>query len=203
MLLLYCDTVQAIVLGMHDDGQAAVPMSAYGSNVRIVPWAGSIGQLTRVGPPPTRPPSGGPAPDSRPFAQPTETPAILINYASQVRYNVSVQGLSFTTAASTVIPVNTDRLSQSLLNNLASYAATLPPTTAITFTQDGIAYPITAQDAINMFNAVVAQIQNARNIEATCIADQNATTPQMRVYADIDNAFAPLQPTPHQSAAEK
>lgn len=188
MLLLYCDTVQAVVLGMHDDGQAPVPMSAYGSTVRIVPWPTGISTLVRSG---TAPLAG--TGDSRPFAQPTETPAILIGYASQVRYNISVQGLSFTTAASTVIPVDTDRLSQGLLNNLAQYAAGLAPTASITFTQNGIAYPITAQDAINMFNAVVSQIQGARNIEATCIADQNATTPQMRTYADIDNAFAGLR----------
>jgi hypothetical protein len=193
MLLLYCNIANAAIVAIHDDAQAPVPMSAYGAagTIRIVPWAGLRGDLQKLGTPP--PVSSDPTaqiPDTRPYAQPTETPAILKAYAAQVRYNLSVQGVSFTPSGGGQITVNSDRESQSLLNNLASHAATLAPTASVDFTQNNMAYTITAQDAINMFNAVMAQVQTVRNIEATCIADQNATTPSMRVYADIDNAFA-------------
>jgi hypothetical protein len=193
MLLLYCNIANASVVAIHDDSQAAVPMTVYGAagTIRIVPWAGLRGDLQKLG---TAPPvSGDPTAqmrDTRSYAQPTETPAILKAYAAQVRYNISVQGVNFTPSGGGQITVNSDRLSQSLLNNLASHAATLTPTTSVQFTQNSVAYSITAQDAINMFNAVMAQIQAGRNVEANCIADQNLATPSMRTYADIDNAFA-------------
>jgi hypothetical protein len=195
MLLLYCNIANATVVAIHDDSQAAVPITAYGAagTIRIVPWSGNRGDLMLSGPAPTPPaedPAGLPMPDTRLYAQPTETPTILKAYAAQVRYNYSVQGVSFTTAGSVVILVNSDRLSQSLLNNLAAHAATLAPTDPVQFTQNNVAYDITAQDAIGMFNAVMAMVQNVRNIEANCIADQDLTTPTMRTYADIDNAFS-------------
>jgi hypothetical protein len=185
MLLLYCQN--GLVLNTHDDSMAPVPASAYGSGVRIIPWAGLQGDLARSG---TKPPP--PQPDTRPFVQPTETPAILKLYAGQVRYEASVAGISFI-AASGTIPVKTDRISQSLLNNLASHARTMQPTDPISFTQDGIAYAITAQEAIDMFDAVINQIQSGRDIEADCIADLSGATPTLKTYDDIDAQFAGLK----------
>jgi hypothetical protein len=192
MLLLYCNIANAAVVAIHDDTQAPVPMSAYGAagTIRIVPWAGLRGDLQKLGtPPPTSSDPTTRIPDTRPYAQPTETPAILKAYAAQVRYNYSVQPVNFT-AASGVIPINTDRESQSLLNNMMTYAATLVGTTSMDFTQNNIHYVVTAAEVPQMFNAVMAQVQKYRAVEAAVIADQNLTTPTMRVYADVDTKFS-------------
>lgn len=190
-MLLYCNIANATVVARHDDSMAAVAASAYGTGIRIVPYDPIVsGPLSKVGPaPPNDPVTGIPTGDTRFYGQPVETKTILLAYAAQKRYEKSVLPLNFT-AASGVIPVHTDRLSQSLLNNLATYAATLAPTTAVTFTQDNVSYPITAQEAINMFNAVQAEIQAARNIEATCITDLNSATPTLTTYALVDAKFA-------------
>ena len=178
MLLLYC--ANGIVVGMHDDTQPSVPASAYPSGARIIPYDQSVVTLGRVGPPPPPPPPARPSwmpppRDDRPYAQPTETPAILIGYSAQVRFQKSVTDVSFT-AASGVVPVHADRLSQMLLSNLALHAQSLAGTTAIDFTQDNVHYAVTAAETISMFNAVYADIQACRTIEAQCIADLNAGT---------------------------
>jgi hypothetical protein len=188
MRLLYC--VNAVVVATHDDSQN-VPASTYPGS-RIIPYDDPLDTLTLVGPPPPPPPDPRivPTPDTRPYAQPAETKAILLAYAAQVRYNSSIAPVSFTTAASTVISVNTERLDLGLLNNLATHAQSLAPTAAINFTQNNITYPITAQDAINMFNAVLAHVQACRNVEATCITDLNSVTPTIATYADVDAKFS-------------
>lgn len=165
MNLLYC--LNGVVAGWHDDAQPMVPASAYGTGVRIIPYADLIGTLQRIGSPPVLPER-----DTRPYAQPSETIAILTGYSAQVRFNKSTTDVTFT-AASGPIPVHSDRESQMLLSNLALYAQTLASTAAIDFTQDGIHYPITAAESISMFNAVNAHIQQCRTIEAQCIADLN------------------------------
>jgi len=192
MLLLYCK--DAIVLNIHDDTAPAVPKSGYGDGVRIIPWSGLIGDLQKVGSPPSPPfIDGSRNPDTRPWAQPTETPAILLGYAAQVRYETSTKTLNFTTSASATIPLNTDRISQTLINNLAAYARTLAPTDPVSFTQDNIAYDITAQDAINISAAIAEQIQAARDVEANLIADLKSPTPTTKTYDDVDAAFASLR----------
>jgi hypothetical protein len=189
MLLLYCQN--AVVIGVHEDVDN-VPASAYGSGTQIVPLPSDVTLTVRVGdPPPTHNPDGTPiaVPDSRLFARPVETKSILLAYSAQVRFDASNEGISFT-AVSGVIPVKTDRVSQSLLNNLATWANSQPGTTPITFTQDNKSYAITAAEAISMFNAVNAHIQNARDIEGQCITDLNSATPTILTYANVDARFA-------------
>jgi hypothetical protein len=163
-------------------------MSNYPNAVRIIPYSGDVATLNRVGPVPDPPwqPSWG---DTRPYAQPAETPAILIAYAAQVRWEVDTKGITFT-AASGAIPVNCDRISQGLIGDLVQYAATVAGTTSIDFTQDGVHYALLASEVPTMFTQVYALIQQARTIEAACIADQNLATPTMLTYADIDNKFS-------------
>jgi hypothetical protein len=186
-MLLYCNN--SVVVGTHEDEQE-IPADAYGTGTRIVPWIGNLSDLPLVG---TAPPADYAANyiDNRPYAQPTETPAILLRYAAQVRWQVTVKGITFA-AASGSIPVKTDRVSQALVNNLAQHAATLAPTAPLDFTQANVHYAITAQEAIDMFNAIQAHNQQARTVEAQCIADLNLATPTILTYADVDTRFAGL-----------
>lgn len=197
MLLLYCDTNGAVV-GHHDDRAPMVFMSAYPTAVRIIPYDQSLFTLTRIGTAPPAPgappadnvpPSGYLVPDTRPYQQPTETPHILMMYAAQVRFDKVNGGVTFA-AASGNIPVNTDRESLLLINSMAQYAASVTGTTPIDFTQNNIHYPITAAEAIAMFNQVTAHQQQCRTIEANVIKDQNLATPTLLTYADVDNQFS-------------
>jgi hypothetical protein len=181
MILLYCSN--GVVLTTHDDVQAVLA-SAYGSGVRIIPWDQPLGALDKVGPAPNPGVS-----DARPYAQPAETPAILKMYAAQRRYDCSVGGISFT-AASGTIPVNTGRGDGALINNLAAHAQSLQPADPLNFTQDNVLYPITAQEAIDMFHALMTHIQDCRNIEANCITDLDSATPTLLTYDDVDAQFA-------------
>jgi hypothetical protein len=188
MQLLYCQN--AVVVGMHEDTDNVLA-SSYGTGTQIVPLPAGVTLTVRVGdPPPTHNPDGTPinVPDSRLFARPTETKSILLAYSAQVRFDVSNEGINFT-AASGIIPVKTDRISQSLLNNLATWANSQPGTMAVTFTQDTVHYAITAAEAISMFNAVNSHIQNARTIEGQCITDLNSATPTILTYANVDARF--------------
>jgi hypothetical protein len=168
MMLLYCRN--GVVIAHSDDGPQAIPAEVYGTDVRVIPWPYPFGDLTKSGSPPPPDALTGIVADPRPYDQPTETPDILLGYAAQVRYETTVQGVNFT-AASGAIDANTTRVDQGLINNLANYAKTLQPTDSISFTQDNVAYSITAQEAIDLFNQVQVQAQNARAIEAQCIAD--------------------------------
>ena len=196
--LLYCRN--GAVLGTHDSDQQVLS-SAYGDDVRIIPYDQSLPPLTHIGPVPPPPwkPSDG---DARPYAQPTETPQLLIAYAGQVRYDISTAGISFT-AISGPIPVKCDRVSQSLIGGLVQYAATLGQTDLIDFTQDGIHYPLQASEVAALFAAINSLIQQARTIEAACIADQNSSTPTMLTYDDIDAQFAALDATTVRGAKKK
>jgi hypothetical protein len=185
MLLLYC--MNGVVLGYHNSQDAAVPASLYGSSVRIIPYDQPLTTLSRIGPaPPTNVP--GASIDTRPYAQPTETPAILIAFAAQVRFDTVVAGITWNT-----IPVATDRMSQLLISNLAQYAATLVATTLIDFTQNGVHYQFQAGQAADLDNHVSAFVQQCRTVEASCIADQNLATPTMTTYAEIEAQFAGLK----------
>lgn len=183
MQLLYCwnDGTNDIVLGWHDSDQN-VPASAYGVTgpVRVIPYSQPIGTLNRIGTAPE-----DPRLDSRPYAQPTETKQILIDFSAQVRWQTVVKGTTFLGN-----PINTDRESQALIANLAAHASTLAPTAPIDFTQGGVHYPMTAQDAINLNTQVQARIQQCRTIESQCITDLNAATPTILTYADVETRFA-------------
>jgi hypothetical protein len=187
MQLLYCLNGQ--VLGWHDSAQN-IPASAYPAGTFVIPYAQSLATLPRIGtlPPPPWKASYG---DPRPYAQPTETPQLLIAYAAQVRFDKSTKGFSFA-AASGAVPVDCDRVSQTLVGNLANYAATLAPTTVVDFTQGGVHYTLTAAEVKTMFDQMQNRIQQARTIESQCIADLNLATPTIKTYADVDTRFAGL-----------
>ena len=185
MNLLYC--LNGVVLAYHDDQDAPVAASAYGTGVQIIPYDQPMATLSRVGTAPTNP-----AQDTRPYAQPTETTALLLAYAAQVRFDTSTSGITFN-AASGAIPVACDRISQMLIGNLASYAATLATSTAIDFTQNKVHYPLLASECATLFNAVNAFIQQCRTIEANCIVDLNSASPTILTYADVDAKFSGLR----------
>jgi hypothetical protein len=186
MNLLFC--ANGIVVSIHDDTQT-IDASSYGDGVRVIPWNQPLGNLKRVGPPPENLP-GGPRGDPRPYAQPAETPDILKLYAAQQRFAFHTGGLVYNG-----IPINTDQKSQLHVSTLAQYAATLNKNDPINFTQDSVAYSITAQDAINISNQMSAIVQQARSIEANCYAAIDAGT--MATYDDVDAAFAAAKRTAH------
>jgi hypothetical protein len=179
MHLLFCSN--GIVLGTHDDTQTIDP-AAYGEGVRVIPWDQPLSNLERVGPPPENLP-GGARGDPRPYAQPVETPDVLKLYAAQQRFAFHTGGLVYND-----IPINTDNRSQLHVSTLAQYAATLNKNDPIKFTQDSVAYSITAQDAINISNQMSAIVQQARTIEADCYAAIDAGT--VTTYDQVDSAFA-------------
>jgi hypothetical protein len=181
MILLYC--LNGLVAAFHDDQQPYVAPAYYGPGTRVIPVQSMAG-LTIV--PPTPPVPNPPPPPV--YKQPTETPAILKSYASQVRYNYAVAGITFN-AASGPVPVATDRNSQMLVGNLAQYAATLAGTTLIDFIQNSVHYSLTAAECITMNTNVSNFVQQMRTIEAQCLADLNSTTPTIKVYADVDTKF--------------
>jgi hypothetical protein len=185
MHLLYCQN--SLVVAIHDDQLAYVDPVSYGSGTRVIPWQ-LLGTLTVV--PPPDPAPNPPLPPV--YQQPTETPAILKSYASQVRYNYAVAGITFA-AASGSVPVATDRISQMLINNLAAHAATLAPTATIDFTQSGIHYPLTAAECATLNTDVNNFVQQCRTIEASCLADLNSTTPTILTYDDVDAKFSGLR----------
>jgi hypothetical protein len=185
MLLLYC--LNSLVVSIHDDQQPYVDPAYYGSGTRVIPVQSMAG-LTVV-PPPDPAPIPPPPPV---YQQPTETPAILRAYASQVRYNYAVAGITFS-AASGSVPVATDRISQMLINNLAAHAATLAPTATIDFTQNSIHYPLTAAECATLNTDVNNFVQQCRTIEASCLTDLNSPTPTILTYADVDAKFSGLR----------
>ena len=187
MNLLYCSN--GAVLAWHDSEQQVFG-SAYGDGIRVIPYDQPMATLPRVGPPPS--PFSPLMGDQRPYAQPTETTALLIGYSSQRRWETSTVGITFT-AASGPIPLACDRVSQSLIGNLVQFAATLSPTDTIDFTQDGAHYPLQASEVATMFAAMNVQIQQGRTIEAACIADLNSATPTLLTYDDVDARFASLE----------
>lgn len=189
MNLLYCDA-NGQVVSWHDSNQVSVDAGAYPTVVRIIPYDQPMGTLARVGEPPPPPwkPSMG---DPRPYAQPTETPSLLISYAGQVRYDVSTSGINFN-ASSGTIPVICDGISQLLIGNLVQYASKLNPNTDIDFTQKGEHYQLKASECTPLFQAVNDIIQQARTIEAQCILDLRSDSPTIFTYSDVDVRFSGL-----------
>jgi len=202
MQLLYCDASGVVVL-THDDTDLPVSMAAYPSVVRIIPYDQPLATLPRLGPAPVYPPPTQfddvrkRPPDTRPYLQPVATKDILKVYAGQVRYSTVIAGFHFT-AASGDIPVWTDRESYFLLSGLATWAASVAPSTPISFTQGASAYPITAGEAVALFDEFTVLIQDNRAIEAACIADLDSATPTITTYDDVDARFAAV--TAHLSA---
>jgi hypothetical protein len=183
MNLLYC--VNGIVMGAHDSLQNVLP-SAYGDTVRIIPYDGLMSDLPRIGDPP--PDGGAMGRDARPYGEPPETPQLLTAFSSQVRFDTVTAGIIWNS-----IPVKTDRVSQMLINGLATYAATLTATDDIDFTQDGVAYKIQAGNIADLNNQVNAFVQSCRTTEAACLADLASATPTIATYADVEAQFSGLK----------
>lgn len=183
MNLLYC--ANGIVLAWHDlDATSmSVPASAYGTGVRVIPYDPAWGPLTRVGAPPA-----DQLHDTRPYAQPTETPQILIAFAGQVRYETVIAGIVWNS-----IPIQTDRNSQMLIDSLAMYATTVPNTTTINFTQNGIAYQFTASQVADLHTQVNGFLQQCRTVESQCLADLNSASPTILLYSDVEAKFSGLK----------
>jgi len=185
MNLLYC--LDGVVLGNHES-VLNVPASVYGTGVRIIPYPDPMGTLTKIGDPPALDvPPGQRAADSRPYAEPAPTPTLLIGYASQVRFDVVTAGITWNS-----IPINTERISQLMIGNLAQYALSVDPATLIDFTQDGIAYQFPASDVADLNTQVNAHVQGARTIEAECITDLTSATPTILTYEDVEARFSAL-----------
>jgi hypothetical protein len=185
MNLLYCDANGAVV-GWHDKSGPAVPLAAYATAVRIIPYDQPISALERIGEPPITVRG-----DTRPYAQPVETPQLLIAYTAQVRWNVTTAGFTFQ-AASGPVPVACDERSRAFVGDMTQYAATLAPATQFDFVQAGVHYPLQASECATLFAAMHDLIQQARSLEAQCIADLNAATPTLATYADVDAKFSGL-----------
>jgi hypothetical protein len=181
MNLLYCQN--GVVVATHDDQAAPVPASVYGDGVRIIPYDQPLLTLAKVGDPPAARER-----DMRPFAEPDPTPAILTGYSSQVRFDTVTAGITWQD-----IPVKTDRISQLLIANLATFAATLAPADNVDFTQDSVAYQFQAREAEDLNNQVNAFVQQCRTTESACLADLSSGSPTIQTYDDVDAKFATLK----------
>jgi hypothetical protein len=122
---------------------------------------------------------------ARQYAQPTETPHLLLMYSAQCRYNYVISGTTYSSKL-----FNTDRESQMLIGNLASYAATLTPGSIINYTQNNVAYQLTTTDMKNLNTQINAMVQQYRTLEAACIADLSLATPTLKTYANVDAKFS-------------
>jgi hypothetical protein len=180
MNLLYC--LNGVVLGSHDSLQN-VPASSYGSGVRIIPYDQPMSDLPRIGAPPVYPER-----DTRGYGEPPETPALLMAFAGQVRFDTDVAGITWNS-----IPVATDRMSQLLIGNLAQHAATLTSKTVIDFTQGGVGYQFQASQAADLMTKVNAFVQQCRTVENQCLTDLGSATPTILTYADVEAKFAGLK----------
>jgi hypothetical protein len=121
----------------------------------------------------------------RPYAEPPATTETLTAFSSQQRWETAAQGTTYN-----AIQLKTDPISQSQISNLAQYAASLPPTLSIDFTQGGKAHKITALDAIKMFGLMNTLIQQARTIEANTLVDLGSAAPTIHTYEDVEARFA-------------
>ncbi|MCP3475160.1 DUF4376 domain-containing protein [Bradyrhizobium sp. CCGUVB1N3] len=193
MQLLY--SVNGVVVAVHDSA-LNVSSSSYGTDVRIIPYDQPLSTLERIGPepepPPAVPPDGRPTvmlrPDTRPYAEPPPTPDILKHFSGQVRWETATAGIMISG-----VPANTDRISQTLVSSLAQYAATIDRNDPIDFTQAGVAYRITAQDAIDMNTQIAALVQQCHTIEAQCLTDLNSGSPTILTYEDVEARFSGLR----------
>lgn len=182
MILLYC--INGVVRAQHDSTQPPVSPDSYDASTRVIPYdPETMGRLDRVGDPPA-----DLLHDTRPYAEPAETPLILKGYASQMRYSVVTAGISWKS-----MQIKTDRTSQLMLGNLAVYAGTLNPNDIVDFTQDSTSYQFPASDAIDLNKTVNAFIQQCRTTEAQCLADLNSATPTILTYEDVEAKFAGLK----------
>jgi len=186
MYLLYCDQAGTVV-AYYDDASVFTPLDAYPTAVRIIPYDLPISTLEKVGAPPPAGKRPSEFVDTRPYAQPAETPELLKLYAGQCRFNRVDTGFDFT-AASGVIPVWTDRQSYMLLGGLATYAASVDPTTIIDFTQGSSHYILTAVECVALFNEFSGLMQLCRTAEADCLDEIGAGT--ILTYDDVDAQFA-------------
>ena len=212
MRLLYCITESKttgarIVAGWHEAEQN-IEGTEYETEdsgpCRVIPYPYPLETLEKVGPEPAPPPFVRAAdeqltmqdiqfmartmpletPDSRPFAEPKETPQILRWFASQVRFETITAGIVWNN-----IPVKTDRISQLLITNMMLMASTLPPDELMDFTQSSFSYQIRAGDVPDLNKQVNAFVQSCRTIEAQCLADLGSEDPRLKTYADVENMF--------------
>jgi hypothetical protein len=180
MNLLYC--LNGVVLGSHDSLQN-IPASSYGTGVRIIPYDQPLSSLPRIGDPPVYPDR-----DTRGYGQPPETPALLMAFAGQVRFDTVVAGITWNG-----IPVSTDRMSQLLIGNLAQLAVTMTPTDTIDFTQAGIGYQFPASEAADLMTQVNNFVQQCRTTEAQCLTDLGSASPTILTYEDVEAKFTGLK----------
>jgi hypothetical protein len=80
-MLLYCKA--GVVLSWHDDAHEVDP-ALYGEDVYVIPVPNGL-TLERIGEAPGTHPILGQIHDSRPFAAPKPTPALLAGYAARKR----------------------------------------------------------------------------------------------------------------------
>jgi hypothetical protein len=168
------------VIATHADGQNVSP-SAYGAGVFILP----VPNNTVLSPIGAAPPAG--MPDTRLFAAPAATPAMLTAYAAQVRYAKETAGITVNGIALAM-----DRNSRAMLTD-----AVVSATADSTFTTQwkdalGNFSSQTAAQIIALGKAVATRIATCFSTEATAITAITANTPTITTFAQVDSAFAGL-----------
>ncbi len=179
-LLLYC--ANGRVLGWHDSSQS-VPASEYGDGVSIIPWT-SLSTLSRIGPPPVQV-GTIPVPDSRPYAIPTPTIAVLLAYSALKRWITASSG---TTVSG--IPLTTDDTSQFNISKLKQAFDTGAVTSVEFKAADGNFYTVDASTWTAVYVGVVAHVQACYIAEAAAAAAINGSTAV--TYAQVDAFFAEI-----------
>ncbi len=176
-LLLYC--AGGLVKATHDSSQN-VPPSTYGDGVFIIPYDASI-VLTRVG----TPPSSSGVPDTRPYAVPVPTTALLLTYAATKRWLTASGG---TTVLG--IPLTTDDTSQFNISKLKQAFDTGAVTSVSFKAADGNFYTVDASTWTAIYVGVVAHVQACYTAEAAAAVAINGAT--VTTYAQVDAFFAEI-----------
>lgn len=92
-------------------------------------------------------------------------PEDLLKYLALKRWQKGISGTTWRG-----ITIDTQDADISLITTMAM-AATRDPTGKFSFTQNGMAYSLTAAEVLNLFDTVNASYQNLRNAEAQLIKD--------------------------------
>lgn len=169
---LYCK--DGVVIAWHDDGQD-VPASAYGVGVAMMPFAGSMKELARLG----EPPADG-ATDTRPYLAPELD---LVAYARNCRWRAEIGGMVWNG-----MPIATDDSSKVKIAGARIKAQSDPNFETTWYGADGEGVVVDAALIIALSDAVLAHVDDS--FTTFGLVKAGITEGSITTTAEIDAAFA-------------
>lgn len=180
-MLLYCKG--GVVLAWHGDDQIVDP-AAYGSGVSVIPYAGSLTALGKVGPEP----APG-EPDGRPYAAPAETAEAVAAYANWKQWALATGGYT-ATLAGTPRTFKTDPTSLSLMTGKQVRLGQPNPPASINWQFEGAGFV-----AVVAADFTLAATKVADFVQGTFDTLQAVLTGiaggSIKTFADVDAAAWP------------